>query len=185
MRRRRIELARAGSRGCDGNWSDPQTDQRWACCIPAFEAFASAVGRMRTVAECLRVSDKRPLLHDSVSACSVAFPRVRMPAGSALVKCRLAFESILCGYARRRRDLYSCMKMWCIALKPRRPAAQIRGCGGRTRTCSVRCTLELGGESPRPALGRDRLHDHRASRIFGTPRQSNLPGVLAITGSQA
>ena len=24
-----------------------------------------------------------------------------------------------------------------------------------------------------------------AARIFGTPRQSNLPGVLAITGSQA
>src|SRR5271166_1938932 len=73
-----------------------------------FEAFASAVGRMRTVAECLRISDKRPLLHDSVPACSVAFPRVRMPAGSALVKCRLAFESILCGYAGRRP--YSCMK---------------------------------------------------------------------------
>jgi hypothetical protein len=82
--------------------------------LSGFEAFAPAVGRMRTVAECLRVSDKRPLLHHSVSACSVALPRVRMSAGTALVKCRLAFDSMLCGYARRRRDLCSCMKMWFI-----------------------------------------------------------------------
>src|SRR5208283_4920820 len=50
-RRRRIEFARDDSRGCNGDWSDAQTGQRLACCSPASEAFASAVGRMRTVAE--------------------------------------------------------------------------------------------------------------------------------------
>jgi hypothetical protein len=104
-RRRRIEFAQAESRGCDGDFSDAQTGQ--ACCFPAFEA----VGRMRTVAECLRVSDKRPVLHDSISACSVAFPSVKMPSGNAFVKCRFSLESMLCRYARRRNTLSLYTKM--------------------------------------------------------------------------
>jgi hypothetical protein len=100
-RRRRIEFAQTESRGCDGDFSDAQTGQRGAYCFSTFEA----VGRMRTVAECLRVSDKRPVVHDSISACSVAFPSVKMPSGNAFVKCRFSLESMLCRYARRHNTL--------------------------------------------------------------------------------
>jgi len=40
---------------------------------------------------------------------------VRMPSGNALVKCRSALVSMLCGYARRRNALCFWMKLWFIA----------------------------------------------------------------------
>ena len=68
-----------------------------------------------------------------------------------------------------------------------RSLTQVRRCRWDPESGPVRAFIFLApthvGPTNRGPI--EKRWGKEAARIFGTPRQSNLPGVLAITGSQA